>query len=152
MYRQATTADCEAIRRLIGDMESRELDAGRFGEIFRAQLQSDLYLCLVAERGGRVVGVLNLRLEEQLHHAGRIAEILELAVDADCRNRGIGAGLLDEACRLARERGCAQIEVACNQLRTDTHRFYLREGMRNCHYKFSKPLTGDPDAGNAIGR
>lgn len=100
-------------------------------------------------------GMLNLRFEYQLHHAACIAEIMELVVAAQCRNKGIGKLMLNEACRIAKENGCIQIEVACNQLRKDTHRFYAREGMKNYHYKFSKPLVGDPDAlgeGNRLGR
>ena len=100
-------------------------------------------------------GMLNLRFEYQLHHAARIAEIMELVVAAQCRNKGAGKLMLNEACRIAKENGCIQIEVACNQLRKDTHRFYEREGMKNYHYKFSKPLVGDPDAlgeGNRLGR
>ena len=47
--------------------------------------------------------------------------------------------------------GCVQIELACNTLRTDAHRFYEREGFKRYHYKFSKPLAGS-DNGNALGR
>lgn len=53
---------------------------------------------------------------------------------------------------MTKDAGCIQIEVACNQLRKDTHRFYLREGMHNFHYKFSLNLTGNDTAENAIGK
>ena len=152
MYRKSGIEDCEKVYLLICDMESRELPVERFREIYRGQLESGQYYCLVDERDGAVVGALNLRFEEQLHHAERIAEIMEFAVDSAFRNRGIGKGMLEEACRIAQEYGCTQIEVACNQLRKDTHRFYLREGMHNFHYKFSRSLTGDNSAENAIGR
>ncbi len=152
MIRNAEEKDCRAVYRLICDMEARELPFAQFAEIYREQAQSRLYHCLIDERDGRVAGVLNLRVEGQLHHAGRIAEILELVVDPACRNLGIGRELFAAACRLAEELGCLQIEVACNQLRTDTHRFYTREGMHNFHFKFSKPLLGDDAAENAIGR
>lgn len=96
--------------------------------------------------------MLNLRFEEQLHHADWIAEIMEFVVDPSCRSKGIGAGMFEEVCRIARERDCSQIEVACNQLRTDTHRFYLRHGMKNYHYKFSLLLDGEDPGENALGR
>ena len=94
----------------------------------------------------------NIRFEEQLHHADCIAEIMEFAVDPSHRDQGIGKGMLEKACEIAREQGCSQIEVACNQLRHDTHRFYIREGMHNFHYKFSKTLSGDQSSENVIGR
>lgn len=152
MIRTGTMEDCRAVYELICDMEARELPYGEFQEVYRAQRADPRYLLLAAEEDGRVTGCLNLRVEAQLHHAGNIAEILELAVAPGCRNRRLGTALVEAACEAARERGCGQIEVACNQLRRDTHRFYTRCGMRNYHYKFSLRLDG-PDTGeNALGR
>ena len=54
------------------------------------------------------------------------------------------------ACQIAKDFGCMQIEVACNQLRKDTHRFYLREGMHNFHFKFSKSLNGNDTEENSF--
>ena len=150
--RAAGEADGEAVYRLICDMENRALPREPFFEIYREQLQSRCHHFLTAERDGRVVGVLHLRTEAQLHHSGRVAEILELAVDSACQSQGIGRDLFLSACQLARDKGCLQIEVACNQLRTNTHRFYAREGMHNFHFKFSMPLTGEGPVENAIGR
>ena len=151
-YRKAAGGDCAAVYALICDMERGELPYDRFQSIFFEQLNDGHYFCLVNDLDGRVIAVLNLRFEAQLHHAARIAEIMEFAVDPAFRNRGIGKDMLEAACRIAAERGCAQIEVACNQLRADTHRFYLREGMHNFHFKFSKALTGADSDENAIGR
>ena len=152
MYRKATIEDCGRVYALICDMEQKTLPYDRFRAIFERQLQSENYCCLLLEENGAVIGELNLRFEEQLHHAERIAEIMEFAMDAEYRSKGLGAGLFAHACDTAREQGCVQIEVACNQLRLDTHRFYLREGMHNFHYKFSKPLTGEDSAENALGK
>ena len=152
MYRKATINDCALIYDLICDMEHRELPFDRFKDIFRNQLDNRNYYHLVREQNGVVVGVLNLRFEEQLHHAGCIAEIMEFAIAHDFRNQGIGKDMLEKACFIAKEHGCLQIEVACNQLRKDTHCFYTREGMRNFHYKFSRSLIGDDAAENTIGR
>lgn len=102
-----------------------------------------------------VRGMMNLRFEYQLHHAARIAEIMEFVVAPQCRNKGLGKLILNEACEIAKDHDCIQIEVACNQLRKDTHRFYEREGMKNYHYKFSRSLVGvpgEPDEGNRLGR
>ena len=102
-----------------------------------------------------VRGMMNLRFEYQLHHAARIAEIMEFVVTPQCRNKGLGKLILNEACEIAKDHDCIQIEVACNQLRKDTHRFYEREGMKNYHYKFSRSLVGvpgEPDEGNRLGR
>ena len=152
MYRKADFDDCAAVYDLICDMEHKKLPYERFREIFASQAENGNYYCLLCEEDGKVIGELNLRFEEQLHHADLIAEIMEFAVAPGCRNRGVGKAMLEQACLIAKERGCAQIEVACNQLRKDTHRFYLREGMHNFHYKFSRPLSGGDSDENAFGR
>lgn len=150
--RKGGLKDCKEIYDLICEMESRQLPFDRFAEIYQAQLCDRHYDCLVYELDKKIIGVLNLRFEEQLHHAERIAEIMEFAVLSSCRKKGIGKELFMNACQLAKESGCSQIEVACNQLRTDAHRFYIREGMHNFHFKFSKSLMGNDGSENSIGR
>ena len=152
MYRKAGAEDCAQIYDLICDMEETKLPFDKFCEIFYNQLNDEHYFCLVYDQGESVIAVLNLRFEEQLHHSAYIAEIMEFVVAPGNRNRGVGKAMLEEANRIAIKHGCIQIEVACNQLRKDTHRFYIREGMKNYHYRFSKPLTGIMDAENSIGR
>ena len=152
MYRKGTIADCEEVYNMICEMEQKQLPFDRFSAIYQRQIRDKNYYCLVCEWENHVIGVLNLRFEEQLHHSDYTAEIIEFAVDSTCRNQGIGKEMFEKACELAKDFGCAQIEVACNQLRADTHRFYLREGMHNFHFKFSKSLDGNDTVQNAIGR
>lgn len=152
MYRKGNLNDCKTVYDLICELECRQLPFSRFSRIYQEQLADNHYYCLVWEWEQQVVSVLNLRFEEQLHHSERIAEIMEFAVQSSYRKQGIGKNMFTAACQIAKEAGCTQIEVACNQLRTDTHRFYLREGMKNFHFKFSKSLIGDDCAENGIGK
>ncbi len=152
MYRKAVLNDCESVYRLLCHMECKQLPFDKFRSIYQEQINSEHYYCLVCESGDTVIGVLNLRFENQLHHCERIAEIMEFAVDSVYRRQGVGKGMLEKACQLAADFDCTQIEVACNQLRTDTHRFYLREGLHNFHFKFSKSLIAQDTEENAIGK
>lgn len=152
MFRKAIIVDCDAVYNLICDMERTELPKETFREIFNEQLNDEHFYCLIYELDSKAVGMLNLRFENQLHHTNRIAEIMEFVVDENYRDKGIGKQLFAQACTTAKENGCVQIEVACNQLRTDTDRFYKREGMQNFHYKFSKPLNGEVIEENKLGR
>ena len=151
VIRTAGPDDLDRVYALVCDMEAKELPYADFAGIYRAQLERADYLLLVCELDGEVAGECNLRFEYQLHHAARIAELMELAVDKSRRNRGLGAELLRAAQAAALAQGCVQLELACNTLRTDAHRFYEREGFRRYHFKFSKTLTG-PDGENALGR
>ncbi len=152
MYRKATLNDCEKVYSLICDMEHKQLPFDRFYTIYQQQIEDRYHYFLICERDNDVIGVLNLRFEEQLHHSECIAEIMEFAVDATYRKQGIGKEMFINACQIAKDFGCTQMEVACNQLREDTHRFYLREGMHNFHFKFSQSLVGNDTAENAIGK
>ena len=143
MFRKASIGDCLQIYGLICDLESRELPFDRFKRIYSDQLSNEHYYCLVNDQNGHVNAVLNMRFEEQLHHAEHVAEIMEFAVENIFRKQGVGKAMLRQACLIAEEYGCSQIEVACNQLRENTHRFYLREGMQNSHFKFSKSFKAN---------
>lgn len=152
MYRKGNFNDCKGVYDLMCELEQKQLPRERFSEIYRSQVEDPRYYCLVCEQDNKIIGALNLRFEEQLHHTARIAEVLEFAIDPAYRKQGVGKEMFAKACRLAEEAGCVQIELATNQLRTDAHRFYVREGMHNFHYKFSKVLVGEDLSDNAIGR
>ena len=152
IYRKALPGDGDRVYTLICGLEERPLPRDRFAAIYRQQLADPHRILLVCEEDGQVIGILTLRWEDQLHHAARIAEAMEFAIDPAYRGHGIGREMFTRICQLAREAGCVQIELATNQLRTDAHRFYYREGMHNFHFKFSKPLVGEDAAENGIGR
>lgn len=142
--RPAAAADCEAVHRLICELEGETLPFADFARIFAEQLADPHYCCLLCDSGREIAGLLNLRMESQLHHAAKVAEILELAVTAAFRSQGIGKMLMAAACRTAKEAGCVRLEAACSRNRPGAHRFYLREGFADTHRRFSMPLNGNP--------
>ncbi len=150
-FRQASAGDCRAVWELICDMEQTELPYDAFSDVFERQRANPQFYCLLADATGTVAGVLNMRIEGQLHHAGPVAEIMEFAVAGPWRRCGLGHELFAGACRIAKENGCPQLELACNKLRLDAHRFYRREGMHDHHYKFSIDFRGG-NAENRLGR
>ena len=152
MIRKCSAADCGDIYDMMCDMEQRTLDREMFGRIYLSQLDGSGTLCLVHEESGEVDAFINLRFEMQMHHCERICEIMEFVVKDGHRGSGLGAEMFGAACAAARENGCAQIEGACYQLRKDTHSFYLREGMKNFHFKFTMRLQGPETDENMIGR
>jgi GNAT superfamily N-acetyltransferase len=105
-----------------------------------AELQSaDANDVLVAEWDGAVVGMCQLIVFRHFQrHGGRCAEVESLHVHPDFRGRGIGRQLLGAAVEAARRAGCYRIQLTSNQLRTDAHRFYLREGFEATHVGFKR--------------
>jgi PhnO protein len=149
--RIAKPSDIEVIYDLICDMENSKLDYEKFQEVFKKYLEDDRYFCLVAEHSGTVIGCLNLRIEYQLHHTAKIAEILELAVMDKYRSKGVGKELFEKASEIAKNSECLQIEVCCNQLRSRAHNFYEKQGMHNFHYKFTMNLNKEEIKENRLG-
>ena len=77
---------------------------------------------LVAERDGRLVGVLTYVV------TGAECEVLTLHVDE--RRQGVGTALIAEAIEIARRQGCTRLWLITTNDNVDALRFYQRRGFR----------------------
>lgn len=93
---------------------------------------------LVAERDGRIVGLLTMHVTPVLHRAGSVGRITTLVVEAASHGQGVGRALMDYAERRLWEKDCVMIEVTSNKKRTDAHAFYERLGYEQTSYRFAK--------------
>lgn len=93
---------------------------------------------LVAEQGGRPVGLCTAYLDLNSVRFGRRCWVEDLAVAPEHRSRGIGAALLQAAGRWAAGRGASHLELDTGEARTDARRFYERLGpaWRSISYGF----------------
>jgi GNAT superfamily N-acetyltransferase len=83
---------------------------------------------LVAEAGGAIVGWVTVCADASL--VGGLEACIEgLIVDEAVRSRGLGPVLLRAAERWAGERGCSDLIVRSNVIRTRAHGFYDRHGF-----------------------
>lgn len=89
----------------------------------------DLYLNLIAEQAGDVVGLISVVCYQTWFHPGGTALINELIVDELARNQGIGKRLIDAAIEEARKRGMDEIEVGTEGDNLGAQRFYQRCGF-----------------------
>ena len=88
-----------------------------FENIFGSLLKLPEHFLMIGEIEGRTVAFLHLRVEGQLHHAAKIAEILEFDVERSHRGRNLGQQFFAYAEKLARDNGCIQFELSSNMLR-----------------------------------
>lgn len=93
---------------------------------------------LVAERDGRIIGLLTLHVTPVLHRAGSVGRITTLVVEEAHHGQGVGRALVDDAERQLWEKGCVLIEVTSNKKRTDAHAFYEKLGYEQTSYRFAK--------------
>lgn len=115
-------------------------DAGeeaRLSTFRRIAADRDQHL-LVADADGRIVGTVHLILIPHFSRSCKPSGLLEsMVVDEAYRRKGVGAALLQEVQRLAREAGCYKLALSSNLARRGAHRFYSRLGWKRTHYGFS---------------
>ena len=140
MIRRSQITDKDEIYALICALENTVLDRQGFDDTFDVQSSDDRYICFVYEEDKTIEGAINMRIEKQLHHAGKVCEIMELVVSETKRNRGIGKQLLQKAIETARNEGCKRIELSSSNWRTDSHRFYMENGFDATHIDLTMDL------------
>lgn len=147
-FRRAVRADLATIVKLLAD---DTLGSGReeladelpssYVAAFEAIERDANHELIVADREGRVTGVLQLTFLPNLtYRGGWRAQIEGVRVAAEERGRGLGAALLRHAIARARERGCVLVQLTSDKRRTDAIRFYEGLGFEATHEGMKLPL------------
>ncbi|MBQ0915239.1 MULTISPECIES: GNAT family N-acetyltransferase [Streptomyces] len=96
---------------------------------------------VVAVRGSRVVGTLQLTIVPGLSRRGAVRSIIEgVRIHADERGSGLGTQLIEWAVDESRRQGCQLVQLTSDKTRSDAHRFYERLGFSASHTGFKLPL------------
>lgn len=138
MIRYAVKKDVKIAFELINLLRKDECTFEQFEKCFDYNLQHNHILLF--DKNDEILGIGVLAIVYPLHHADKIAEVMEIVTAEGARGKGVGKKILDEMMRLAAQKGCAGIELASNKKRIDAHRFYEREGFIPTHYKFTKEI------------
>ena len=138
--RQATLADAAELARLRWDSSPDEVAAsgqsfaefaGGFADFLRDALAGDGWAIWVAERDGRLVANVYVRLVPKVPRPGRFGAfygyVTNVYAEPDARNQGIGSAVLDAAIAWARER---RLEFLIVWPAEESVRFYERAGFR----------------------
>ena len=91
---------------------------------------------LVAEIDGKPVGSVAVQFSQALHYGGKCAEVQDLYVDPNVRQKGVGKALLQRVKEIAEERDVIAIELMAappgSELDEERSLFY-----KKCGYKFA---------------
>ena len=136
--RRATSNDQDSIYSFICDLEDCIFDEKLFGTFYNENIQKSLNIYLVAEEIAhqKVIGFISCHGQVLLHHLGLVYEIQEMFVEASYRNLGIGKLLLEKL-KVSLPANCKSLEVTAQNKRSETHAFYMANGLANSHVKFT---------------
>ncbi|QIK53716.1 GNAT family N-acetyltransferase [Dysgonomonas sp. HDW5B] len=140
IIRKAEQADLDRVYELICELEQTVLDKDVFTQIYDRQISDCHYLLIVVQLNQLVVGFLSLQIKEHLHHAAKIAEIIELVIHESSRGQRIGDSLFQAGKKFAKENNCSQLELCTNVRRLRAHQFYEKQGMNKSHHCFTLTL------------
>lgn len=125
LIREGTVQDAPVLAQLLGDLDYPNRSEAIAERVAKMAVNPDSRL-LVAETEGQAVGFISLHFIPQIALAGEFCRISYLCVNDHARGSGIGQKLLDEAERLAADRGCDRMEVHSHTRRVRAHTFYAR--------------------------
>lgn len=139
--RPAGADDLPAIVTLLFDDDlgaSREQAGGEVAKPYRRafeQIQaSPDNVQYVADLNGRVVGCFQVTFTPSLSfRGGERVTIESVRVAKSLRGSGVGSQMMQEAIRIARERGARLVQLSTNREREAAHRFYERLGFVASH-------------------
>jgi GNAT superfamily N-acetyltransferase len=95
---------------------------------------------VVAEVGGRVVGLASLRVSPSIEYDTPAGQLASLVVDEAHRGAGIGRALVEAMENEARARGCGALFLTTAERRGDAHAFYERLGLECTGRRYAKTL------------
>jgi GNAT superfamily N-acetyltransferase len=123
IIRSAQSEDVEALANLMAEL-GYSTSSEQMRRRFKAISDDASNGTLVAEREGKVLGMVGLRIERSYVSDDRYVQIRDFVVGSEHRGKGVGRTLLSAAEDWARRRGARDVMLTTHKRRTDAHRFY----------------------------
>jgi GNAT superfamily N-acetyltransferase len=151
IFRRARPEDLTVIVGLLADDpigRTRESGAAEldecYADAFAAIERDPNQLLAVAERDGRVVGMLQLSFIPGLTRRGMWRGQIEgVRVASAERGGGIGRAMIEWAIAESRRRGCGLVQLTSDKRRSRAHEFYEALGFQATHEGYKLPLRSD---------
>jgi DNA-binding MarR family transcriptional regulator/GNAT superfamily N-acetyltransferase len=130
----------------------------RIGAQFIERFDPQCERCWIAERDGQIVGAVFV-----VRQSAQVAKLRMMYVEPNARGLGIGARLVDECIRFARQAGYRKMLLWTNSLLRSARRIYQAAGFElvesEPHHSFGHDLVGEtwqlkfpPGSGRGSGR
>ena len=135
--RPAGSGDLPAMTRLLQELFTIETEFSVNTEKQRCGLKmlldSESAGIWVAERHGRVVGMVTMQLIVSTAEGGLSGLLEDLVVSSICRRRGLGKALLSAAVKWSREQGATRIQLLADGRNVPAIIFYRKQDWKQTH-------------------
>ena len=133
---KAAMHNLDAVYNLICELEDRKLDKYEFLRIYQENIADANVHYLLAEDGADIIGFASLHIQKLLHHCAKVGEIQEIIVSEKAQGSGAGTELFNQLAKTAASNNCLQLEVCTSKMREKAQDFYVKQGMKQSHFKF----------------
>jgi len=107
---------------------------------FSRVIQNPNNFVFVAEDKDQLIGFATFSIRDVIRYSKPIAELDELFVLEEYREKGIGKQLMEKIEDIAKEKGCHRIFIESHYDHKAAHKFYEKLGYKNYGYHFIKNL------------
>ncbi|MBM4152248.1 MAG: GNAT family N-acetyltransferase [Kiritimatiellaceae bacterium] len=132
--RFATPSDLPAMTRLLQELFEVEtefaINAEKQSSGLSRLLESSVAKIWVAERHGRVVGMVTVQLLISTAEGGYSGHLEDLIVSSAYRRRGLGKSLLHAAIKWSREQGATRIQLLADSRNVPALIFYRKQDWK----------------------
>ena len=119
---------CSELLNVLGESTSSQneiFDSGTFGKLICNERGS----LVIAEENGIILGMASVSFNLALRYNGEYCQLEELVVDIDARGKNVGGLLIEEALRLAKNRGCKEAGLYVLDSTKHNQTFYEKYGF-----------------------
>ncbi len=112
-----------------------------WASVFRALLDGERGLVLVADEAGNLLGSAAISFNLAMRYGGIYCQLEELIVDPAARGRSLGGSLLEAAIDAAKAKGAAEFGLYLIQSTTHNRPFYEKYGLQTVGDEMRMPLA-----------
>lgn len=137
----ADSGDFEQVFSLLPQLwPGRRLDREKTFQVYTQALASEQQEYIVARVAERVIGLITIRIVNNLWAQGNLLEIDVLIVDEAFRGMQVGTRLLEKSIAIAEQNHCRTVEVTSHVDRTRAHNFYEANGFKKLAFHFLREI------------
>ena len=140
--REAALDDAPRLAPLLGEL-GYAVGADDLLARMRRLLGRDDQKVLIAEGGGRALGLLALHVFPVLAYDRDLAMIMALVVTQAARGLGVGRALVERAEAIGKSLGASRLMVTTHVRRADAHAFYERLGFEFTGRRYVRSIDRD---------